>query len=138
MMSFIRSQTRRIASIMALLAHGDDVAHVLLDDGEVHVAQEGAEAIGDRRRAGGRENAPRAQGARGIVHRRRLRTDHARGGRLARDCQCRPGQQPAAAHRGHHDVQIGDLLHQLQRRRPLPRDDVRVIGGVDEVRAGLR
>ena len=42
------------------------------------------------------------------------------------------GQQSAAAHRRDHGVERGRLLHQLQRGRGLPGDDLRMVEGMDQ------
>ena len=66
-----------------------------------------------------------------------LHADHAYVGAQRLDRDRDPGQQPAAAGGHQHGAYVGRLLEDLEAERALPGDDVDVVEGVDQHRAGL-
>ena len=67
----------------------------------------------------------RREAARRVVGARRLRAEHRDARPHAPRGDRGAGQQPAAADRRDDDVEVGHRVEQLERRRPLPRDDAR-------------
>ena len=67
----------------------------------------------------------------------RLHADHAHVGSQRLDRQRDPGQQPAAAGRHQHGLDLGHLLEHLEPQGALAGHDVDVVEGVDQHRARL-
>ena len=90
------------------------------------------EGVGDRRPGHHRHRPALLQG---IVHRRcqlRLDTDHPHMRPQLLHGSCDPRDQPAAADRHDHHVQLGYLVDQLQPHRALAGDHHRVVVGMDD------
>ena len=85
---------------------------------------------------------PRSERAGGVVKAVRLRTPYPRLRRQRPGGQIDPGDEPAAAHTADELVRVQPLLGQrlenLQPRRALPGDDVGMVKGRDDHRAGGR
>src|SRR5450432_1467945 len=82
----------------------------------------------------GRTRSPRACELGGT---RGFHADHARIRREKLHCRGDAGAQPAAAHRHQHGAHVRKILHDLESRGSLPRDDARVIVRRHEHAAGL-
>jgi RND family efflux transporter MFP subunit len=111
--------------------HGDNVVHQRSNDTEVPLANGCPQTIGDG--LGGIDRYPAALPERptGVVRLLRLASDDPdiRGLAPGRDRSAR--HQPPATDRRQDEPEVPDLLHQLERRRPLPGDDAIVVVGMD-------
>ena len=104
----------------------------------VRARERRAQAVGDRRRRRQRLHAPRAEAARGVVGVRRLRAVDARSAAAARAPRwpC-PDSSPPPPTGAITMSRSGTASSELERRRPLPGDDPRVVERMDQRRARL-
>ena len=129
-MIFMRSHTNRTvatSSSSETVAMSATRARMI---GKVRRAQRRrARAVGDRARVVHRLQRAAAERAVAVVPRLGLDADHAALRAAARRHQRRSREQPAAAARHDQRVELADLVQQLERGRPLPRDHVRMVEG---------
>ncbi len=110
------------------------VASALPDQGRLHVmTSAGGLVAADRYRA---KDSLLSGPAGGVVGADGLGTEDTRRAVTAAHGDGRPGEETAAAHRRHHDVELGHVLEELERRRALSGDDVGMVVGRDQRAAG--
>jgi hypothetical protein len=93
------------------------------------------DAVGDRRR---RRHLHALPGLQRALHRRDrvgLDADHANRRPAGLDRQRDAGDEPTAAHRNHHGVEIVQLVEQLETQGSLPGHHPHIVKGMDEHRA---
>lgn len=120
-----------------VVGYANNLGDVLLDDGEIALAEGGEKPVGDsvgvdrRNDSSGFEGAERVVGAFGFAG-----VDFGGRPEIVRS-EGGSGEEPAAADRGHDGVEIGIVVEQFEGGGGLAGDDAVVVVGMNEYGAGF-